>query len=268
MLGIIRNHLSRSSKYWKYGSHMGGINGARFVVQAELTSVLHRLNFFLPLSFPLISGDKGVTLKINNLYDLAVLEEIFFEQDYEFDYLPLPKKIVDIGANIGVSALYFSLRFPEAEVHCVEVNPMIVHRLLSNTRALPQIRVYPIAIAEKDGMVRLNVDGSRHASSSLVLRDHLSHSVQVPAWSYSTLVIHTGDAIDLLKFDVEGAETFIFQDADLSKVREMVGEVHLDLIGGSLEGFVSRFPAFELLEKRRTSESRFVVHMRNKDLKR
>ena len=51
-----------------------------------------------------------------------VLEEIFKRGEYGLLHVPdwRPKLIVDIGANHGAFALFCSIHFPDAELHCYE----------------------------------------------------------------------------------------------------------------------------------------------------
>jgi hypothetical protein len=58
---------------------------------------------------------------------------------------------------------------------------------------------------------------------------------------------HGLDQVDLLKVDVEGAETEVFADpAPLANVRAIVGEIHETLIGQDAESFCAeRLPGFD-----------------------
>src|SRR5581483_2248051 len=47
---------------------------------------------------------------------LVVFEEMFARQPYAVDDLPARPLIVDCGANVGMSILYFKRRYPDAEI--------------------------------------------------------------------------------------------------------------------------------------------------------
>src|ERR1700741_4382586 len=51
--------------------------------------------------------------------DLEVFREIFLFNTYDFP-VPEPRTIVDAGANIGLSAVYFANRFKDATIFAVE----------------------------------------------------------------------------------------------------------------------------------------------------
>ena len=53
--------------------------------------------------------------------DFRVFDEIFLKEQYNSHLLPKnPKVILDAGANIGLSSVYFANRFPNAQVFALE----------------------------------------------------------------------------------------------------------------------------------------------------
>src|SRR5690242_20280412 len=52
-----------------------------------------------------------------------LFEEIFIDRDYEPPTGSVIRSIVDAGANIGLSTLYFRQRFPDAIIECFEPDP-------------------------------------------------------------------------------------------------------------------------------------------------
>lgn len=52
--------------------------------------------------------------------DAKVFAQIFIDRDYEFAVMTEPAVIVDAGANIGLSAIYFANRYPHAKVIALE----------------------------------------------------------------------------------------------------------------------------------------------------
>jgi hypothetical protein len=85
-------------------------------------------------------------------------------------------------------------------------------------------------------------------SSSLVERFNNEPFIEVTTKTLDTLMKDLGlDQIDLLKFDVEGAEYVALKDfKNILRVREVVGEIHLDLMAGvSRESFLKIFSNFD-----------------------
>ena len=72
---------------------------------------------------------------LSDYSQLLLLEAIFIDGDYDVPLATPPRTIVDLGSNIGVSILYFKLRFPDAHVIGVEPDPVAFALLRRNTAA-------------------------------------------------------------------------------------------------------------------------------------
>lgn len=57
--------------------------------------------------------------------DLTTFREIFLREEYNLDLPPSfhPKIIIDAGANIGFTSLYFSRKYPDALIFSLEPEP-------------------------------------------------------------------------------------------------------------------------------------------------
>src|SRR2546421_1321389 len=58
--------------------------------------------------------------------------------------------VVDIGANVGGSALLYASRHPEARIYCFEPAAEAFQLLAGNTAALPQIECIKIALSDEN----------------------------------------------------------------------------------------------------------------------
>src|SRR5512145_2144886 len=56
------------------------------------------------------------------------------------------RTVLDIGANAGISAVYFAASFPRAEVHAFEPDPGNCELLRLNAQASGRIHVHPFAL--------------------------------------------------------------------------------------------------------------------------
>ena len=96
-----------------------------------------------------------------NQSDIYILRENFVSTIYDYDferYLPNGvNSIIDLGANIGLSSLYFQYRFPKAFIACVEP---VQHNLdvlkLNNVQNGYNWKIIKGAIQSKNGMVTLH----------------------------------------------------------------------------------------------------------------
>ena len=168
--------------------------------------------------------------------DIRVFKQIFV--DNEYDSLNLPETantIVDLGANIGLSALFFLKKYPNAHIIAVEpdtVNFEFMKRNLedySNHVALLQAAIWP-----SDGVVSfVEHDESNEGLGAWGYRtETLTEGAEasVSAISIPTLMNQFSmDFIDILKVDIEGAEYELFEkdyESWLDKVGLIIIETH------------------------------------------
>ena len=72
--------------------------------------------------------------------DIEVFKAIFVRRNYRFPVDIKPKLIIDGGAYVGYSSLYFSLKYPQAIIIAVEPDNSNFEMLEKNTINFPNIR--------------------------------------------------------------------------------------------------------------------------------
>jgi len=135
--------------------------------------------------------------------------------------------IVDLGANIGLTALSLKAHHPHARVVCVEPQPENARLLRQNLQCLGDSAIIlEAAVSNTTGAIELAL-ATEHYNASLVRVG--TESVTVSALTMEDIMRHAGiDAIDVLKMDIEGAELLILEErpAWLQKVRVLLAELH------------------------------------------
>jgi FkbM family methyltransferase len=140
-------------------------------------------------------------------------------------------RVVDVGANIGVFALWAVRK--GASVTSYEPGPETFDCLVKNTAGRP-IEVVHAAIVGRpapDGTARLYLHDQQSTRNTLLGHEigsgqQLVHHVDVPAVSIDEVL---ADACDLMKIDCEGAEFHIFAGANdnvLRQARRIILEFH------------------------------------------
>lgn len=126
--------------------------------------------------------------------------------------------IIDAGANIGASALFFAWRYPKARIVAVEPEADTFGLLIANTQDRAQVRCVHGAVASRDGRLTTydpgrGTDAFRVAPAGEGDGRALG---EVDAWSIPSLLALEADAAPLLlKLDIEGAEAELFsRDTD------------------------------------------------------
>jgi FkbM family methyltransferase len=143
------------------------------------------------------------------------------------------KTVLDIGANVGVTALYFSQIFPNAAIYAFEPAPDNFAVLSKNVANCSRIRAFNFALGAQDATLQLyasdnpvNFGGySLHPAGS-----DTSKKVSIPVRSVASVLKQ--EAIvkpDVIKIDTEGAEWDIltaFPESVLRSASYITGELH------------------------------------------
>jgi FkbM family methyltransferase len=174
----------------------------------------------------------------NQSQALFLVHEVFVNGLYAFVARDARPRIIDCGANVGMSTLFFKALYPASSVIAIEPDRAAFTRL-SDTVArnrLREVTLINAALGDFDGTTTLYRDGSdpgcliatttQRRSGTIQSRGDAS-SEQVQAIRLSPLI---NEPVDFLKLDVEGAEYGVLRELIASdafrRVRQMVVEYH------------------------------------------
>lgn len=180
-----------------------------------------------------------------NQSDLYILRENFIEQIYSHPDIDgdAVTSVVDLGANAGLSALYFQARYPNARIVCVEPVSLNVEALTKN-RDLNGYdwSIMQVAADAQPGEVTLypNEWWSSSTTTEHVAQrregnsGRLERVYALPPENVKTLTVpqildeNDIDVVDVLKMDIEGAEQAIFEAGVewLDRVKVLIIEIH------------------------------------------
>ena len=163
------------------------------------------------------------TLDISTVLDTVVREEYGA-------YLPDedPLTMIDAGAFIGDTSAYFLSRFPDLRIWALEPNPDNFTMARCNlTPYGDRAQVLPFALAAREGVARFSGDGP---GGSMTARGQEVRTTTIPA----LLTQIPGGHVDILKVDIEGAETEVF-DGDPERWLPRIGLIIIELHGPEIE---------------------------------
>jgi len=170
-----------------------------------------------------IPGYGSLFLRRNST-DLTTLRQIFVDEEYFFQIKP-PKIIIDLGANIGLTARYFAKRYPDTLVIALEPDSGNFEMLIKNTVDLNIVKIKK-AIWDETTDLYLDIDPNLGEWGIKVTNEQTQHLVQTTTLNDIIENNHI-EIIDLLKIDIETAEERLFKHPDwLTKVRYLVIETH------------------------------------------
>ena len=149
--------------------------------------------------------------------------DIFQRELYAFRARSERPYIIDGGANIGLSVLYFKRLYPLAEIVAFEPDPYIFGLLQQNLRSHGHDDVRLERCALWSSETRLSFHGDGADGGRVVQEDAGGTAVQAVR-----LRPFLDRRVDLLKLDVEGAETEVLRDCRdaLDKVESLYLEYH------------------------------------------
>lgn len=174
--------------------------------------------------------------------DLKVALQVLAAREYDVDPGLMPRLIIDAGANIGISSLYFAAKYPEAKVYAIEPEPSNFRLLIRNCQGVSNI--IPVSAALWPRPARLSLVDEHAEKWACSFRESDGDGVGMPSITIPEILAQAGaDTIDVLKLDIEGAERELFSDSCeswLPKVRFIIIELHDRWVPGSSKTFYSK----------------------------
>lgn len=210
---------------------------------------------------------KGVSIPmyLSSNIDIAALKEIYLLKEYEWDLEHDVKKIIDLGAHIGDTALYYHALYPQAKIIAVEPSPSTFEILKRNTEDVPNIITVNGAVGVSDGVTTLHITESS-LGTSVHERKFTKEKIQVKEYGIDSIVGLLKDKrADLIKFDIEGAEEGLFTEPHLFST-SYIGEVHFDLMSISEDSFFSAFEEFSVVTKWLSGNKRCILKATNRQI--
>ena len=173
-----------------------------------------------------IPGVRAEILLRAGTSDVTNFEQIFIRKEYHLSLGFEPRSIIDAGANIGLSAVFFANRYPDARILAVEPDRRNFEILVVNTRDYPNIksihsglwsRCVPLRIVNPDDefwAIRVEESGNGDGIAAITVEEALK--------------VMDVERLDLLKLDIEGAERSVMGQSQgwIKDVRAIVAELH------------------------------------------
>lgn len=200
---------------------------------------------------PLTLGVLGLKFSANCprvLWQLFV--EIFIWQVYQFSWVGKKLVIIDAGANIGMSVMYFKFIYPDAMITAIEPNPeafLLLKKNISQNK-LKDIKLIAACLSD-------HTDGETLClgNSSEILNGNIS-GTQSKTVKIACKSVRLPDLLqeikpDLVKMDIEGAEKRIWKDLIQSRTfgRSPLYVVEYHFQGEPKESLEKWVPQFKAL---------------------
>ncbi|MFC0184621.1 FkbM family methyltransferase [Pseudarcicella hirudinis] len=151
-------------------------------------------------------------------------KEIFVDEFYQFKAASSTPLIYDCGANIGTSCAYFKNIYPQSKIKAFEADNKIAQILEQNLKInhLKDVEVINKAVWTNDEGIYFASEGSDAAS---IYGE--GEKIKVESVRLKNL-LDKESHIDMLKMDIEGAETEVIRDCkdSLAHIQNIFIEYH------------------------------------------
>lgn len=152
------------------------------------------------------------------------LQEIFIDETYSFKSDLINPYIIDCGANIGLSAIYFKKKYPNAIIDCFEADKLIFNKLHYNINQFNfnNITLHQKAIWINNNELSFISDGS---VGGHIIETNFKKENLVPAVRLKDFL---DKKVNFLKIDIEGVEFEVVHDCaeKLNNVENIFVEYH------------------------------------------
>jgi len=156
---------------------------------------------------------------------LSAYREIFVEKIYAFRSKEVVPRILDLGANIGLSVLFFKQLYPQAEITAFEADPEIFAYLEKNVHGngYTDVQLINKAAWHEKTILEFCSEGADGGRAAMAGDEDL---IPVDAVDISEFMRNT--RFDFLKMDIEGAEEFVLPACrnSLAGIRFVFVEYH------------------------------------------
>jgi FkbM family methyltransferase len=208
------------SYYSLFGSH-GVLLGAKARLLRRSTEAI--------VEVPGIRSPVHVRLRTT---DLSTLRQVLVIAEYDCEFSRPIRVIVDAGANIGLTSVYYANKYPEATIIAIEPEPSNYRMLEENTAPYPNVTLVRGALWKSEKEISILDPGVGHygfQTRDEPESDNANRRGRVAGITVDKLMQrYSIDHIDILKLDIEGAEKEVFETSFtwINKVGVIIVELH------------------------------------------
>jgi FkbM family methyltransferase len=200
--------------HWEFLSWARDRFGIGFALRNYLPVLLG-----IPIKVPV--GSVSVWVR-GGTADTMTYDEIIVGKEYALE-VGEPEFIIDAGAHIGLSSVFFALRYPKARIVAIEPDDSNFALLKKNAAPFKNVTPIKAGLWSHETTLKISNPGA----------DTWSFRVQegqgIPAVTVPGLLQRFGRRqVDLLKIDIEGSEVELLKQSAswIASVEAMVIELH------------------------------------------
>jgi FkbM family methyltransferase len=157
---------------------------------------------------------------------LFIYDEVFNKQIYNFKTESKCPTIIDAGANIGMSVIYFKMKFPNAKITAFEPDEEVFSLLKNNVASFGfnDVNLIKKGLWKEETVLTFHSEGAD--AGRIAETEGIGKIIKIETSLLSNYL--KNNLIDLLKIDIEGAEFEVLKEckAYLNNVSNIFIEYH------------------------------------------
>ncbi|MFL5774163.1 MAG: FkbM family methyltransferase [Flavisolibacter sp.] len=181
--------------------------------------------------------------------DAACFNQVFLGLDYDFEINSKPQFIIDCGANVGYTSLFFQKKYPGAHIIAVEPEPTNFEMLQMNTKLYSNIDCLNYGIWNKNVNLKVTEESKLIGSWGLTVTETEEEDNVIKSITISEVMKLFGkNEIDILKIDIEGSEFEVFTsnyEEWLPQTKVIMIELHDRLRKGCSKAFFNALSEYD-----------------------
>ena len=171
--------------------------------------------------------------------DVGVFRQVLVTREYDAEFRKNPCVIIDAGANIGLTSVFYANKYPDATIISVEPESSNFEILKKNTELYPNITAVHAALWKGNGQISVVDPGQGHYGFRTVESADAARPANrrnpVPSVTVDHLMeVYGLKFVDILKIDIEASEKEVFENSAgwIERVGVVVVELHDNVKAG------------------------------------
>jgi len=178
--------------------------------------------------------------------DVRIFDFIFTHKEYDIELGFEPKVIIDAGANIGLTAIFYSNKYPSSKIISIEPEQSNYNLLKENTRKYKNIISLNSAlsnVSDQDLAIKDTGHGNWAFMTEPISVESKKETPIVKSISVNEIMKQYDlGTLDIVKIDIEGYEKEVFEknsESWLPYTRCLIIELHDRMKKGCSKSFFS-----------------------------
>lgn len=177
-------------------------------------------------------------LKFYSHYDESIdnylINEIFKDEIYNFHSDNNSPVILDCGSNIGLSLIYFKLKYPKSIIYAFEPDPAIFNVLKNNVafHNFSDVTIFNKAVSDNNGTMTFFVCNKKTGYipvGSIYKNTYATDEILVESIDIGEFIFKL-NKIDFCKIDIEGGESLMLNSMihsdSITNISNFIVEYH------------------------------------------